>query len=621
MGRGFMNPLTQMNVRQQLILLFVLMVSPIAALNLYGNDKAEGILQQHVTEAYLELSKQHLNVIDRDIDTVNRTSLTIIQNPLTQGLIPSGDDSVAERAEEYENFDKLLASYSIGVNGGEAIYYSFFVHDPDDYYFIAPNPSLSSRETSGIYFFDDAGKPAWYDDALLLKGRGKLQVIDHVVRGKDVRTLAYTRAVNNISRSGGDVIGVLVVTNMEKKLRESLRTVELPQGEIYLTDLQDRILASTKGVLGGKLELPHAVGGDGPSGIIDTQEDGYVYIANVNRLAQHKLVYKVPTSALLSKQSDLKQVIQLLSLAYFALGFVVIVYFWRSLMTPLHRLAYFVRAYEPGSRVPETPGRGRKDEVGVLLSSVYQMARRLNVLIHDKYLMELKQKEAQLQILYQQINPHLLYNTLESIYWKSMLEGKSDSAEMIKELSKLMKIGLSKGREVIALSEELEHAAAYVRLEQKRYAYEFEVSWQIAEEAQPYPIPKITLQPLIENAIIHGVRSMGEDGRIAITAALSRGADGGSDRDVDDRRLVIQVQDNGYKGADLEAIERLLNEERAEPSLGYGIRNIHQRIQLRYGSDYGLRYAAREGGGTVVTITLPTAMLHDQQAAMRDEEE
>ncbi|MNV64714.1 Sensor histidine kinase YehU [compost metagenome] len=207
--------------------------------------------------------------------------------------------------------------------------------------------------------------------------------------------------------------------------------------------------------------------------------------------------------------------------------------------------------------------------------------------------MEIRQKEAQLQILYQQINPHLLYNTLESIYWKSSLEGNLESAEMIKELSKLMKISLSRGRELITLGEELEHAKAYIKLQQIRYEYSFNVIWEVPDEVQSQLIPKVTLQPLIENAIIHGVKNMEEDGVIRIKAWR------------ENHKTFICIEDNGYKQVDYELIHSLLHEENYNPSTGYGIRNIQQRIRLHFGPLYGLYYTQREGGGTSVTMTLP----------------
>ncbi|MNM87860.1 Sensor histidine kinase YehU [compost metagenome] len=342
-------------------------------------------------------------------------------------------------------------------------------------------------------------------------------------------------------------------------------------------------------------------------GVKDVITDEFIYVINYNYVLQQKLIYKVPVQALLQQQNEIKQVIQIISIAYFAVSLFFLLYFWRSLMTPLQRLVYFVRRYEPGNAVPETPRRDKNDEISVLIFTIHDMARRLNDLVHYKYTMDLKQKESQLQLLYQQINPHLLYNTLESIYWKSSMEGNTASAEMIKELSKLMKISLSRGRELITLEEEMEHASAYIKLQQHRHDYQFRININIPDELLPVIIPKISLQPLIENSIIHGVKHMGEDGEISISAS------GDADN------IYIYIEDNGYKLVDYDKINRLLDEERPNPALVYGIRNIHQRIKLHFGSDYGLSYTKRPGGGTKVTLHLPRS-LQSQELANKEGE-
>ncbi|REE70502.1 two-component system sensor histidine kinase YesM [Paenibacillus taihuensis] len=590
------NPLTRMNVRQQIILLFVIMVSPILLLQWYGNTQAELILKRHVTNAYVELNKQNTTLLGREIDTVNKITTTIIQNPLTQQLVPNPNDTVFDRVQEYSKLDKLIAGYSISVNGGEAVYYSLYIYDPNDEYYFAPKIPMTQ---TGVYFFSDRDKPEWFDEAVAHKGEGYMKLIRNNIGFSTQTTLAYIRSVNNIS-SGHGVIGVLVATKMDKKIGESLQSVSLPDGEIYFTDANNRVLTATiPNMIGQVLTLPPAAEGNTVKAEQNEMSSfitpEFIYVVSDNHLAQQKLIYKISVNSLLQQQNELKRVIQLISIVYTIFGIIVIIYFWRSLMTPLQRLAYFVRSYEPGKRVPETPGKGRKDEVGVLISSLYDMARRLNTLIHYKYQMELKEKESQLQLLYQQINPHLLYNTLESIYWKSSLEGNSESAEMIKELSKLMKISLSRGRELIQLEEEMEHALAYIKLQQKRYDYDFSVVWDVPEDLLHNLIPKITLQPLIENSIIHGVRNMGEDGEITISASK-----------LEHDKILITVEDNGYKKVDFEAIDRLLNEEKGNPSIGYGIRNLHQRIQLHFGKSFGISYHERAGEqGTVVRIVLP----------------
>lgn len=598
-----MNPLKKLNLRQQLMLLFLVMVSPIILLNWYGNMKAEQIQKRHVTNAYEELNKQNHYLINRDIDTVNRIMTTIIQHPVTQQLVPNPNDSVVERVNRYKAMDSLLGSYSLGVGGGEAVYYSFFVYDPDDLYSFVPKKALTNAVDSGVYFFGEGAEPDWFNEVVDKKGKGYLKVINHFSHSKEQKTLALVRAVNNISY-GNQVIGVLVATNMEKKIKESLLTVSLPDAELYLTDRDYQIFAATTQAIGETLTFP---GDDDDKGNAATSENGngnaagesgYIYVTHEDALTEQKLIYKIPVKSLLRQQSELKVVIWLLSLAYFSLGFILVMYFWRWLMKPMQKLASFAKSYEPGSKVPTVPNRRRTDEVGMLTNTVYEMAGRMNGLIRNKYQMEIKQKEAQLQILYQQINPHLLYNTLESIYWKCSLEGNQGSGEMIKELAKLMRISLSKGRELITLTEEIQHAVAYINLQLMRYEYGFKVEWDIPSELLTAPIPKITLQPLIENAIIHGVRNMGEDGviRISGTALAATGT------------IRLTVEDNGYKKVDIERLTRLLQEDiggDATAATGYGVRNIHQRLQLHFGKEYGLSYTARPEGGTAVSLLIP----------------
>jgi two-component system sensor histidine kinase YesM len=589
------NPLSKLNVKQQLVLLFLLLVIPLFILNAYGNFKAGQILKQHVTNAYIELNKQNFRLINRDIEAINKVTSTVLQHSLIQGLSPlSSDGTVFQQVKYYEKLELLLGTYSQQVDQRQPLYYSLYVYDPDATYFFAP--FYPNPKKSGVYFFSKEDKPVWFDEVVSKKGNGYLKLLDHLSpkfkSDSNQQTLAYVRAINSIYKNG--TIGVLVVTNMEARIGESMQTVSIPASGLYFTDWDNRILTARAPEHGPVLDLPpEADVGNSLVGVKDIITNEFIYVINYNFALQQKLIYRVPVQALLQQQNEIKQVIQLISIVYFAVGLLIMLYFWRSLMTPLQKLVYFVRRYEPGNVVPETPRQGKNDEVSVLIYSTYDMARRLNGLIHYKYHMDLKQKESQLQILYQQINPHLLYNTLESIYWKSEMEGNTASAEMIKELSKLMKISLSRGRELITLGEELEHASAYIKLQQHRYDYTFEVKKDIPEELLSFIIPKITLQPLIENAIIHGVKHMGDDGEISIKATH------------DEHQIYIEIEDNGYKQVDFEAIDRLLNDEKHNPSIGYGIRNIHQRIRLHFGPEYGLVYDVRSEGGTKVIINLP----------------
>ncbi|MEI0739736.1 sensor histidine kinase [Paenibacillus sp. JTLBN-2024] len=594
------NPLTKMNVKQQMILLFLVLVIPLFILNSYGNGKAGQVLKRHVTNAYIELNKQNFKLISRDIETINKVTSTVLQNAMIQQLSTAGDETILTRVKNYEKIEVMLNTYSQETDEREPLYYSLYVYDPDNAYF---SPLLPGIEKVGaVFLFEREGKAGMVRRSRLPQ-RERLFEADGSsfasVKGqKDQQTLLYVRAINNIYKGG--TIGVLAVSNVDARIGESLKTVSLPEGEIYFTDWNNHILTTTEQGRTGVLDLPPELDpGNSAIGVKDVITKDFIYVADYNYALQQKLIYKVPVKALLQQQNEIKRVILVISIAYFIVGLIIILYFWRSLMTPLQKLVFFVRRYEPGQIVPQTPLRKRNDEVSVLISTIYDMARRLNDLIHYQYAMDLKQKEFQLSLLYQQINPHLLYNTLESIYWKSMMEGNTTSAEMIKDLSKLMKISLSRGRELITLEEELEHATAYIKLQQNRYDYAFRVEMDVPEHLYSVHIPKITLQPLIENAIIHGIKNMGEDGEIRIAAEERRGV------------LYIRISDNGFKPVDYETIRKVLGDDSPNPAKGYGIRNIHQRLQLHFGPEYGLAYEAREGGGTTVTVSLQITRQED----------
>src|SRR5690606_36450345 len=127
------------------------------------------------------------------------------------------------------------------------------------------------------------------------------------------------------------------------------------------------------------------------------------------------------------------------------------------------------------------------------------MTRRLDQSVEENYVMKIPQKENELAALHSQITPHLLYNTLDSIYWYALDSGNTDVGEMVKDLSKLLRIGLSKGKTMITSREEIEHIGAYSRLQMKRYPDTFEVHWEIEESVKSYMTPKVILQPLVEN--------------------------------------------------------------------------------------------------------------------------
>ena len=197
--------------------------------------------------------------------------------------------------------------------------------------------------------------------------------------------------------------------------------------------------------------------------------------------------------------------------------------------------------------------------------------------------------------LQSQINPHFLYNTLDSITW--MIEGgrDEDATYMITQLAKLLRISLSKGRTIIPVSDELRHAKSYMNIQKYRYKDSFTVTYDVPEEYENYCTVKLVIQPILENAIYYGMEGMvDDDGEIVVKAERK------------DNDLYISVTDNGM-GMDQETLDSLLTDENRvhKHGSGVGLLNVHNRIRLMFGDEYGLIIESEPDEGTCVTIHIP----------------
>ncbi len=220
------------------------------------------------------------------------------------------------------------------------------------------------------------------------------------------------------------------------------------------------------------------------------------------------------------------------------------------------------------------------------------MVEQINVLMKKIYDEQRQLKEIEFKALQSQINPHFLYNTLESIHWQALLYGHHEISTMVKALAGFYRISLSKGEAIIPMKSESQHVENYLTIQEMRYKDNMESYIDIPEEFLEVMIPKMTLQPLVENSIYHGLRIKQSKGFIKITAI----------RDGDD--LIVKVIDNGVGMVpdQLQSLNRTLEDN--DSGVGYGVRNVHRRIKLFYGNPYGLLYESNEYGGVTVNVRL-----------------
>lgn len=263
--------------------------------------------------------------------------------------------------------------------------------------------------------------------------------------------------------------------------------------------------------------------------------------------------------------------------------------FTTIIVSPLKKLSLLMaRIGEEDYSVRFHP-KGR-DEIGVLAAQFDKMTEKLETLYNEVYVSNLKLKESKLAILQAQINPHFLYNTLDTIYWMAKFHNNEDVCQMVSALSRLFRLSLSGGEnDLVLLEGELEHIRCYLYIQKIRY--QEQLTYQINNKSNPKNIlvPKLILQPIIENAIHHGIGNHGH-GHIDICISES------------DNCLIYEVSDDGGT-ADAEEINKMLRKP-PQGEKGIGLKNINDRIVIRYSEKYGISCKV-EDGKTIFRVVLP----------------
>jgi two-component system sensor histidine kinase YesM len=234
-----------------------------------------------------------------------------------------------------------------------------------------------------------------------------------------------------------------------------------------------------------------------------------------------------------------------------------------------------------------------KDEIGQLTRSFNRMVSEVERLMQEKYALGQEVKSLELKALQAQINPHFLHNTLDLINWMSVRADAPRISSLVNALSRFYKLSLSRG-DTICVRDELEHVRAYFQIQNMRYGEELRLAIDVPEELQGMPMLKLVLQPLVENAIFHGIMATDrETGTVRISGEL---------RDGD---LCLRVADDGAGMSEERLREVVSGELASQDHHGYGVRNIHERLILSYGPGAGLEFESAAGAGTTVTVRIP----------------
>jgi two-component system, sensor histidine kinase YesM len=273
--------------------------------------------------------------------------------------------------------------------------------------------------------------------------------------------------------------------------------------------------------------------------------------------------------------------------------------FMQNYSRRINKIVTTIRQVEKGNLDARIPESKHEDELSRIAFNINSMLNELNNYIEQFYMLNMKQQQAELKALQAQINPHFLFNTLEAIRMVAVLEGSKTSSKMIFHLSKLFRYSLE-SKDIVPFYTEIEYVQQYLTLMQFKHPDKLKVQFDIPDDLEQTPVQKLILQPIIENYFVHGFKKDRSDNELIICASNLG------------EKIEICIEDNG-KGMsedELSNIVHHINHEEGDEMKSIGLRNIHQRLKLRYGDQFGLSVKSSKNTGTMITLSIPVQGLY-----------
>lgn len=410
------------------------------------------------------------------------------------------------------------------------------------------------------------------------------------------------KLVRDIYDSNLNYAATLVINVKERSLYELFESIKIPAGTFfYVLDEKGNVISSTDSKEVGRSNVSplfaRAIREQNGSFTADFRGKSRLFVFRKLKDADWTTVGAVPVDEMLKDQNRIVKGISLLVvvlLVFSVLGTWMLTY---SISRPIRRLIVKMKQVKDGNLDVQVDIRS-KDEIGLLSHTFNTMIYRIHELLNQLNKSHLKEREAEMRALQANINPHFLYNTLESVIWLAENRNYDDITKIVSMLGRYYRLSLSRGMDIVKVRDELAHVENYLSIEQMRYGDKFTYRIEVDPELYEYPCLKLILQPIVENSVHHGILPMKEKGWIDIRGRISGD------------HISITVTDNGC-GIPRERLQEINEYFRTGRSLelpnSYGIKNVNERIQLKYGPDYGLIYESEEGSGTKVEIVLPVS--------------
>ncbi len=414
------------------------------------------------------------------------------------------------------------------------------------------------------------------------------------------------RRIFNFSR--GVYTGFMLIDCDTKVFERICREVNIGKsGYVFIADSSGNVLYRSGG--SGGIDIRKVMDRIGEQKSVNAIEDfgahKTILVSDTSDYTGWTAIGILPYEEVLQRVAGIKTIFFTLSVLFILLVFAISVLISRSVTRPMRNLQNAMRAFEKGNTDIRVSIRSY-NEIGELSHSFNQLMQKINTLLASIKSIEIKKREAELESLKSQINPHFLYNTLESIRMMAVIDENRDIASATEALANLFRYSVRQRKDIVEVRYEIQHAKNYILLQKIRYGDKFDVIYDIDEDILDCKTLKFTLQPIVENAIYHGLEKKKGKGLLIVRAKRV------------ENDLEFEVRDNGA-GMQLLQLSRLrehISSCSDDGTQSIGLKNVNERIVLYFGGNYGLTIDSMPGEGTVVKLAIPA--FNDEEWVMEN---
>lgn len=582
-------------IKHKLLLSFlVLTVIPIGLISFLTFNTSSDIIHSYITYSATQSFNQTHNFISYKLyKVINTLDIIALDSKL--------NDILMKDVNRYSNVDQVQDMMDL------KLFLKSFEDEHDIYRtrIYVRSGLIYSNENRNIFNADEVKNTLWYKKLMSKKTKILCCPYQYLKQSEpsDPEILSMAVVIKNRNQYD-DIIGLLRLDIRKDSIIDILNSANPTDDSLtYLVNSEGIIVASSSEEIMEKYRHDAVNLIQNEDGTLQEAQISEVSINNERVYFLKKLILGtdwvmvtiIPYSAFLAEIQRLGEIIILLVLIIGTVVYMLAYGIARSVTTRLDLLISKMRDIQKGKTDIVIENNDR-DEIGVLFNDFNFMVQRLSALIEEQYKMGQELKSAELKALQSQINPHFLYNTLDMINWMSQKNLIAEINSVVNALANFYKLTLNRGKDIVTIREELMHLSYYVQIQNFRFRNAITIKIDVEEEIMDYLIPKITLQPIVENSIQHGIlKKKDKKGTIIVEGRLEKSK--GS--------VLLSVKDDGVGIPDDRLANIMAGEILDSEGSHYGLRNINQRIELLYGKEYGLIFESIPGIGTTVDVHLP----------------